>query len=234
MRILRVVAAALAVSGCQPAATAPNLDPISAEETMQLFLFSHSPTLSAYDGHGFVLKRDGQRPLGITAYHVAGPVVTGPIDPESPQPTAWLRTIVDATVVVRLAERVPIPGARTIDGADSQHDIAAYAVIDFIPERALELSADLPAVGDTVYVLALHVGDHPRSGPRRHPARVVTSNDSQLRYQYLLSANANMTSGAAVLDRDGKVVGLNVGTVVSDGVFGLAVNVRSLRATLPQ
>lgn len=225
--------AALTVMACQPSVTAPKLDPISSEETMQLFLFSHGPTIATYDGHGFVLKREGQRPVGVTAYHVAGPVVTGPTDPASPQPTAWLHTIVDVTVLVRLGERIPVPGARTISGTDSQHDIAAYAVIDFIPERALELAADLPAVGDTVYVLALHVGDHPRSGPRRHPALVVTASDTQLRYRYLLSANANMTSGAAVLDRAGKVVGLNVGTVVSDGVFGLAVGVRSLRANIP-
>ena len=221
-------------SGCSAATATPRLDPISAEETKQLFLFTHVPSGGSYDGHGFVLKREGKRPLGITAFHVAGPVISGPTDPASPQPTAWLYTIVDAPVVVRLAERVPVPGARTIDGSDSQHDIAAYVVMDFIPERALELADDLPAVGDTVYVLALHIGDHPRSGPRRHPARVVTSSDTQLRYEYLLSANANMTSGAAVLDRTGKVAGLNVGTVVSGGaVFGLAVGVRSLRANLP-
>jgi hypothetical protein len=228
------LAATLALFACAPPSTQPKLDPISAEETAPLFLFSHSPSGSGYDGHGFVIRREGRRPLGLTAFHVAGPVVTGPVDPVSPQATAWLRAIVDVPVVVRLAERLPIVGARTIDGTDSQHDVAAYTVIDFIDGRALELATDLPAVGDTVYVLALHVGDHPRSGPRRHPALVTTASDTQLRYRYLLSKNANFTSGAAVLDRTGRVVGLNVGTVGGgDDVSGIAVGVRSLRALLP-
>ena len=227
--------AILALASCGSPA-APTLDPISAEETRPLFLFNRSALSAGYDGHGFVIQRDGQRPLGITAYHVAGSFVpTGPVDPAAPQVTAWLRTIVDTPIVVRLGERLSIPGAQTITAGNSQHDVAAFTVLDFIPARSLELATDLPPVGDTVYVLALHIGDHPRSGPRRHPALVTVSTDTDFRYRYLLSANANMTSGAAVLDSQGRVVGLNVGTIGSgDQVFGLAVGIRSLRALLPE
>src|ERR1041384_1940865 len=65
------LAAGLA-SGCS-STEPPELLPISAEETRQLFLFSHVGS-NGYAGHGFVIEREGKRPLGITAFHVAGPI----------------------------------------------------------------------------------------------------------------------------------------------------------------
>src|SRR5205085_1758212 len=129
--VIRLPALAiLALAACGSPA-APVLDPISAEETLPLFLFSRSILSGGYDGHGFVVRREGQRPLGITAFHVAGSFVpTGPTDPEVPQATAWLRTIVDTPIVVRLGERLLIPGAQTISAGNSQHDVAAFTVLD--------------------------------------------------------------------------------------------------------
>ena len=224
------VVAASACSSNEP----PELLPISAEETRQLFLYSHLNS-TGYAGHGFVLEREGKRPLGVTAFHVVGPMTSEPTDSDAQVATAWLRTVVDSLILVRLGTRLTVPGAHTLNGSDTQHDVAAFAVIDFIPSRALQLAAGLPAVGDTVFVLAMHVNTNdPRSGPRRHPARVLISSDTELRYVYLASANANNTSGAAVLNREGQVVGLNVGTLVNGPqVHGLAVGVNSLRALLP-
>jgi hypothetical protein len=226
-------ALAIVVASACSSSEPPELLPISAEDTRQLFLYSHLNSFG-YAGHGFVLEREGKRPLGVTAFHVVGPMTSEPTDPDAQVATAWLRTVVDSQILVRLGTRLTVPGAKTLNGSDTQHDVAAFAVIDFIPSRALQLAAGLPAVGDTVYVLAMHVGNDPRSGPRRHPARVLISSDLELRYVYLASANANYTSGAAVLDRDGHVVGLNVGTLVNGPqVHGLAVGVNSLRALLP-
>jgi hypothetical protein len=238
LRLGRLTSTAFALattlaSGCASSSEPPALLPISAEETRQLFVFSHVYS-NGYDGHGFVLEREGKRPLGITAFHVAGPITNEPSDPDAQVTTALLHTIVDSSIMVRLGARFVIADAHTLSSTDTQRDVAAFAVRDFIPSRALQLAAAPPAVGDTVYVLALHVGNDPRSGPRRHPARVVASRDLELRYIYLASANSNFTSGAAVLDRDGHVVGLNVGTLVNGPqVHGLAVTLHSLRALLP-
>lgn len=213
------------VLGCSSSSTGTDFRPTSANDTRALFLFSHENTLATYEGHAFVVKREGKPPIAVTAYHVAGSDMTAS--------GAFLHTVSEPSVVVALGARLAIPDARTISAGDSQHDIAAYTVLDFIEERALEFANELPAVGDSVYVLALHVGDHPFSGPRRHLARVTVASDSELRYIYLLSANTNTTSGAAVLDKSGRVVGLNVGTIVNGaGVFGIGVGISSLRSVL--
>jgi len=223
------------------------------DDLRQLFRIRWSPP-SASDagdgGHAFLLDRPGSQPLALTAYHVAGPVGAAP-DPGVP--TAWLRSPVNPSIVIRLGARLPIPGARTISSAGSQDDMAAFEVMDWDPSRALELAADLPSPGDTVWVLAVHTGDGPANGPRRHPARVAVAHDSALVYSYLASANTNGSSGAAVLDRDGRVVGVNVGTLImtpeswqrfrdrygpcceavaGNEVVGLAVGVRSIRRHL--
>jgi hypothetical protein len=191
-----------------------------------------------------VLLLPGGAPLAITAYHVAGP------GSGSYASRARLCSPLSARVAVRLSERLDIPGARTIGPAGSQHDVAAFRIQGDAAALALELADSMPAVGDTVWVLAVHAG---AAGPGRHPARVAVAHDSAFVYAYLGSANTNATSGAAVLDRAGKVVGLNAGTLIMnpdawrryrerypgccDGVsggevVGLAVNLGSLRRHL--
>src|SRR4029079_10082493 len=124
--------------------------------------------------------------------------------------------------------------AHSVLASDSQHDLAAFAVLDYLPDRALELAASLAAVGDTVDVLAIQLGDSPLDGPRRHPAQVLVASDAELHYVYLASSNTYLTSGAGRLDKSGHVVGVNVASFVSgQRVHGLAVGVNSLRALLP-
>jgi hypothetical protein len=148
---------------------------------------------------------------------------------------AVLRRPVNALLSLRLGDRVPVAGAQTIGSGESQRDLAVFTVVDRDSTQTFPLATQLPNVGDTVYVLAVHVGDHPRSGPRKHPARVSASSATALNYVYLASANSNMTSGAAVLNAAGSVVGVNVGTLVNNGqVTGLAVHALSIAALLPK
>jgi hypothetical protein len=243
------LAAGVALAACNVPPT--QFEPVPADEVRQLFLIQLRSGSVA--GHAFLLNRPGATPLGVTAYHVAGPIAQS-TDPEG-TPTAWLFSPVGQSAVLRLGARVPITGARTISSAGSQDDLAAFEVIDRDVTRSLELAEDLPGVGDTVWVLAVHGGDHPLNGPRRHPARVAVAHDSAFVYAYLASKNPDFTSGAAVLDRGGRVVGVNVGTLIvsADGwqryreryapccdgmsggeVVGLAVGVRSVRLRLPR
>ena len=208
-------------------------------------------------GHGFVVETPTSGSVALTAHHVGGAV---PIGPDAPGGiSAYLQTPAAPTLTVRLGERFVIPGARTIDRSSSQADVAAFRIVDTerTAGRALQFADRRPPVGDTVWVLAVHLtipsNFDPRAGPRRHPARVEVSHDSAFIYSYLESYNANLTSGAAVLDRDGRVVGINVGTLTATAatweswrnrygaccerarsgvVVGLAVNTASVKALL--
>jgi hypothetical protein len=215
-----------------------SFDGVSEEEIRGLFYFHHATnesTAPGPSGHGFLLSRPNAPPLGLTAYHVAGPIGGSPANPAVPRVLGVLRRPVNALLSLRLGERVPVTGAQTIGSGESQRDLAVFNVLDVDNTQTFPLASQLPNVGDTVYVLAVHVGDHPRSGPRKHPARVSVSSATALNYVYLASANSNMTSGAAVLNREGSVVGVNVGSLVNNGqVTGLAVHALSIAALLPK
>jgi hypothetical protein len=216
--------------------TATTVFGVSPEEIRGLF-FIHLgslPSTASWGGHGFLLKRPGKEPLALTAHHVAGGVGFVAVPPDAAPPTtAFLISPVNAPVSVRLGPRRAVPDAQTINANGSQRDLAAFTVIDWDSTLAFTLAPSLPAVGDTVFVLSVHYGDDPRGGPRRHPARVTASSATRFAYRYLASANTNMTSGSAVLNRAGEVVAVNVGTTVDNGVVtGLGVGVESIRALL--
>lgn len=240
-----------------PGSTGVDNDAVPSELKPLLLFYYDEFSSGTPAPHAFLINRPGSAPLALTAYHVAGASSATLAQSGVVAPNAWLRSPIDQSVTVRIGPRVPIDGAQTIGANGSQSDLAAFYVIDWRPELALELANAVPQVGDTVYVLAVHLGDganpHPLSGPRRHAARVDVSHDSAFVYTYLGSANSNYTSGAAVLDRDGRVVGVNVGTrtmstsawdnyrsrfapccVTPTGgeVVGLAVHVNSIRRLL--
>jgi hypothetical protein len=215
--------------------TAGPLSPLR-DDVSQLFLFT-LPAEAGYRGHAFVVRQDTLW-RGITAFHVAGEEQLYAGVPSN-TPTVILRSPIEGFREIRLGRRLSIPTARVVSSAGSQDDVAAFDVIDRDTSRALLLATEMPRIGDTVRVLAMHVGggsdQNPESGPRRHPALVVTANDSSFRYEYLKSANTNVTSGAAVLDAAGRVVGVNVATVVNGTrVTGIAVGLRALRAHLAE
>lgn len=192
--------------------------------------------------HAF-LVRSGERSLAITAHHVLSSNNGDPV-------ATVLRSPFDSRLSLTVGRAIPVTGAQTIGSAGSQHDMAAFETIGELPNAThyLEMAPALPALNDTVYVYAV-LPSHPRR--YRHPARVVVAHDSALIYVYTDVANANLTSGAAVLDAQDRVVGINVGTLgqmtrdrwdryrsrygpccsgVSSGeTVGLAVSVRSMR-----
>ena len=192
--------------------------------------------------HGFLLRLSDHT-LAITAHHVLSSNDGDPV-------AAVLRSPFDSRLSLTLGRALPVTGAQTIGPGGSQHDMAAFQTVGELAGRGyyLELAQTLPALNDTVYVYAV-LPSHPAR--YRHPARVVVAHDSALIYVYQDVTNANLTSGAAVLDAQGRVVGINVGTLdrmtpdrwdryrsrygpccsgVSNGeTVGLAVSVRSIR-----
>ena len=238
MRALAAVCLATIVLSSCSLATAPAMR----EGDLRALLVVQWSAGDAYAGHGFLLSRPGAPNLALTAHHVAGPQTEG----------GWLKSPLNPVVAFRFGPRLTIAGARTIGAGGSQHDMAAFEVLDWDASRALVLADGLPGVGDTVFVLSVQTGNE-GSLAGRHPARVAVAHDSAFVYQYLQSKNPNGTSGSAVLDRAGRVVGINVGTLImtperwqsyrdryapccSGGnggeVVGLAVGVRSIKSLL--
>ena len=191
--------------------------------------------------HGFLLRLS-DRTLAITAHHVLSSNQGDPV-------ATVVRSPFDGQLSLTLGRALPVAGAQTIGSGGSQHDMAAFQTVgELAPAHYLQLAPALPALNDIVYVYAV-LPSHPRR--YRHPARVVVAHDSALIYVYNDVTSANLTSGAAVLDAQGRVVGINVGTLdrmtqdrwdryrsryapccsgVSSGeTVGLAVSVRSMR-----
>jgi trypsin-like peptidase len=92
---------------------------------------------------------------------------------------------------------------------DIRRDVAAFQVADAAGAAVLELAATPPAPGDRVYLLA--ETDEP--GSRIFPAVEVATRDRApyLEFQYDDEVTLKATSGAPILNSDGKVVGINIG-----------------------
>lgn len=173
-----------------------------------------------YFGHVFVL-RTSHGMIAVTAHHVAEGPPSGTATAE-----LRLRSPSDSTVLVHLGRRLAVPGARTIGRGGSQHDFAAFTVLDGDSSWALALSDTTPVVGDTLWVVARL----PNGAAGRHAVRLDRSTDSAFAYTWLEVRNTSGTSGAAVIDRSGRVVAVNVGTIERGGaIIGLAVGPMALR-----
>ena len=102
-------------------------------------------------------------------------------------------------------------------------DLSVFRVPAELATHALELAADEPAVGDRVWLLARLVGGA-AADVYLHPAHVRVSNDKILGYEFENSQlNLTATSGAPVVNAQGKIVALNIGGGLTGGklnVFG--------------
>ena len=208
---------------------------------------------SSGDGapHGFIVRVDeAADPVAITAHHVVERVraeVGG--GTASGGPGARLVPSGGTRQPVPLGPMLTIAAARTIDGQSWDRDVAAFALPRPIGAPVLTLAPDQPVEGDTVWLLAAVRG----SSERLHPAVVIISRDSAFAYRYVRVSDGSLTSGAAVVDRSGRVVALNVGTVPitaerwarfatrfpgccgggpSTGLAGIGVGARALRRHL--
>ena len=161
--------------------------------------------------HAMVLSiDDGTPPIVVTAHHVGsggaswdniGAIVKNPQlrNPFSDQ-------------ILAIGANLPVPGAHTISSSGSQDDLAAFRIANPPAAGVLRLATTLPVNGDTVWVLATQVDGRPTY---RHRALTVISEDDAFIYVYLDPVNNGNMSGAAVLDRAGRVVGVNVGSLLT-------------------
>jgi hypothetical protein len=123
------------------------------------------------------------------------------------------RTYQVSGLLVPATDADPFKNRKPID------DLAIYRVKGDIPAgQAGELAAELPKVGDMVWVLA-HVQGGVPEGQILHSAKVVFSKDgdwltAQFDNDHIITSGA---SGAPVLDATGKVVGVYSGHSTKNG-----------------
>jgi len=127
-----------------------------------------------------------------------------------------------------------LPGARMGDDEpDSHRDAAAFWAAGNGEIRPGRLAEESPAVGAPVWLAARATSGDPRAPL---PAVVVASGEKRLVFRFAdAEREAPYSSGSPLLDREGKVVGINVGGGALGGErLGHACHVGALRRHIAQ
>lgn len=190
-------------------------------------------------GTAFLLDHGG-RTLLVTAHHVfgTGGGLSRDLDwRELPAAVAGVRCAAFSDAAVwRAGPALAIPGAAAGTDVEALKDVAALAVqvTDADRGRALRLAPEPAKVGDRVWLVTSLVNGAPES-QLLHPAKVtrLTGGGTVLYVYDNRALDIRATSGAAVVNTKGEVVGVNFGGGERQGyAFGIATGVEVLRAGL--
>jgi hypothetical protein len=222
--------------GSTPAPRADRDDPAPALAAAS-FVFQPSFATSAgkeYQAGKLAIAKVPSAPgglLGLSCIHIFGPDGGLPSQIASDALPAFIKktTLIAADGGrTEIGAPLPVPGAHPFvsDGRSLPNpstDLTVFRAPAELAAHALELAADEPAVGDRVWLLARLMGGAPPD-VYLHPAHVRLANDKILAYEFENNQlNLNATSGAPVVNAQGKIVALNIGGGLHGGklnVFG--------------
>jgi len=193
-------------------------------------------------GCAFLLRvPDRPETLLVTCHHLFGPATGQEAQMSSDDIAKNVCGVVGLsmqdrkTIVVAHTYLRGAGGARAIDNAGAEKDVAAFIVDPAAKPApapaALELAAQMPRLGETVFVFARL---RSQSDPKLYAATVGAVANNQLLYTFAdKSIDLRGTSGAPVLDARGHVVGMNVGGGEENGqLLGIANPADALRAAV--
>jgi hypothetical protein len=121
----------------------------------------------------------------------------------------------DRKTIVVAQDYIGVPGARPVDNAGAENDLASFGVRSRDPVPSLELAENSPRVGESVYVFVRLRSD---DQPRFLLATVTQVAEKWLLYSFEENtADLAGTSGAPVLNEAGQVVGMHVGGNQANG-----------------
>jgi hypothetical protein len=194
------------------------------------YIFEQNPPVSA--GFAYVFEEAGQR-YAATAYHVFGPPgglrreLSARELPEEVKALAGICMGRGNTVIVA-QPALYVEGARAMDAAGAEADVAFFRVPDVRAKAAFRLATIPAKPGDRVWLFARLMD---RVEARLYPAKIVVITPKVVRYQFENPAlNLVACSGAPVLDEFGVVAAMHLGYVKQgDELSGLAVPASALR-----
>ncbi len=189
-------------------------------------------------GTAFLIEDDSRGTLMITAQHLFGPPGGLPaVIPAAELPDRILSAqAYDApfeALVIQGGRAVYLPDARPAAGLDATADYAAFMVSDDGATPRLTLAGTTPQAGDTVWLLARAASGAPASR-HLHRGTVIEADPSGILFKYKNpTIGLRATSGAAVVNDAGEVIGVNA--VVSrraNGIHGIAAPIDGLLRAL--
>jgi hypothetical protein len=179
-------------------------------------------------GTAFLLRvADRHEALLVTCHHLFGPA-TGR---ERQMSGEQIRANVCAAVGLSMQDQKTIfvagnyilfPDARSHDEHGAERDLAAFVVKSDKPPPAFEFAESAPQIGQKVYMFARLRSE---TEPRLFPAKIVQVELNWLLYTFEdKTIDLAGTSGAPVLDDQGKVIGMHVGGGAQHGELTGAAN----------
>lgn len=185
-------------------------------------------------GTAFVVRLPAKKKnlVVLTAWHLFGPAGGFPEQIEAAKLSQQVRYALLSDPFAKSKKAKPVKTGAVLripeagdmeDQKAAAGDIAAFVATKSMKSMALPLAESNPRAGETLWLLAEVVGGAPR-GQKLHRATCAGVEDGFLIFQY---ANAKLelraTSGAAILNAKGEVVGVNYGGGEDEGkLYGYA------------
>lgn len=189
-------------------------------------------------GTAFLVRVEGQSGLFlITANHLLGPDAglksqMTPDDIASQVKGVVALSMQDISKALWFPNFIKIADAGSVESQAYAKDLAVFKSSDVPELQVLELAAEAPKKGDRVWIFARQRGD---DSPALLAATVVDSDTDKLTYIFdQADFRLPGTSGAPVLNEQGKVVGMNLagGPTANKAFKGWANPVTSIRTEL--
>lgn len=143
--------------------------------------------------------------------------------------TVSVQSLSNEKIKYLTGKAIPIKGAKSVSNWSGKNDIAVFK-LNKTPVKSLKLAATKPKVGESVWLYGLVYN---RPGDQLlHKAIVVEYNKDWISYQLSDSdLILNGTSGAAILNNSGEVVGINLSSEAQGGkLYGYGNPLSSLKS----
>ena len=185
-------------------------------------------------GTAFVITHKGKQ-YAVSAHHLLG--LAGGLDKDylgKDMPTLFksvtLNPVQQGHEPLTSATAVKIEQAESLTDQTLVHDIF-MAELENASAKPFPLAKSLPKVGEVVYVYAKLVSG---SKALLHKAVVIFSDENELGYAFVEKVNLRATSGAALLNSNHEVVGINLagGAGENGQTIGWANPVNSIKLHL--